>query len=479
MAATATLTASSLSHQAGAIEIDGAALTTFAATFRGVLIRPGDADYDEARRVWNGMIDKHPALIARCTSATDVVAALQFARVSGLPLAVRGGGHNVAGSAVNDGGLVIDLSLMKAIAVDPVGRIARAQPGVNWGELDRATQQFGLATPGGVVSDTGIAGFTLAGGMALTSRKWGLACDNLVGVEIVTAAGQVIHATPAENPDLFWAIRGGGGNFGIVTSFVYKLHPIGPDVFAASTLYAFADAEQVLRAWRDYVAKAPDEVTSTFLFWGMPPLPGVPEEMHGALIVAAAGLFAGSVADGERALQPLRELGTPLADLSGPATYLQVQSSWDVFFPRTQRYYWKSLFWETLGDEEIAASIALAADRPTPQTLFALRHLGGAAGRVAEDATAYANRGAQFNMSLDTTWTDPADDERMIGWTQKAWAELREKTDSGVYLNFAGLGEENDLLARAGYGQNFNRLQRIKRRYDPENLFRGNINIAP
>lgn len=477
MAAMATLTASS--RMADIVEIDDAALTTFRAAFRGSLIHPGDVDYDDARRVWNGMIDKYPALIARCTSATDVVAAVQFARVTGLPLAVRGGGHNVAGSAVNDGGLVIDLSLMKAISVDPVARIARAQPGVNWGELDRATQQYGLATPGGVVSDTGIAGFTLAGGMALTSRKWGLACDNLLGVEIVTAAGQVIYATPAENPDLFWAIRGGGGNFGIVTSFVFRLHPIGPDIFSATTLYAFTDADQVLRAWRDYVAQAPDEVTSTFLFWTMPPLPGLPAEMHGAPIVATAGLYAGSVADGAQSLQPLREMATPLVDLSGPSTYLQVQSTFDPFFPRTQRYYWKSLFWETLGDEEIAASIAIAADRPTPQTLFALRHLGGAAGRVPEDATAFANRGAQFNMSLDTTWTDPAADERMIGWTQRAWSTLRERTNGGVYLNFAGLGEENDLLAHAGYGQNYERLQQIKRRYDPENLFRGNINIAP
>lgn len=462
-----------------AIAIEEAALTTFAASFRGQIIRPGDATYEDARRVWNGMIDKRPALIARCTGTGDVVAAIRFARASGLSIAVRGGGHNVAGNAVIDNGLVIDLSLMKEIDVDPVSRTARAQPGVVWGELDTATQKYGLATPGGVVSSTGIAGFTLAGGMALTSRKLGLACDNLIAAEVVTADGEVIRASATERPDLLWAIRGGGGNFGIVTRFEYRLHAVGPDIFVGFAFFAFADAEQAMRGWREYVATAPDEVTSTFLFWGMPAMPGLPEELHGAPVAGVAGAYTGPVAEGERALQPLRELATPIVDLSGTFTYLQMQSAWDVHFPTTLRYYWKSLFLDELRDEDISSTIALAADRPSPATLFAIRHLGGAAGRIANDATAFANRQSQFNLSLDTTWADPADDERMIGWTRQAWAAMREQTGGGVYLNFAGLGEENDLLARAAHGSNMERLREVKRRYDPTNLFQGNINIAP
>jgi FAD/FMN-containing dehydrogenase len=455
------------------------AIGVFAEVFRGQLIQPGDAEYEEARRVWNSMIDKRPALIARCNSTTDVVAALRFAREQGLEIAVRGGGHNVAGNAVNDGGLVIDLSPMKGIQVDPVKRIAHAQPGVNWGELDHETQKFGLATPGGVVSTTGIAGFTLSGGMALTSRKWGLACDNLLSVEVVTVEGEVLQASMTEHPDLFWGIRGGGGNFGIVTRFEYQLHAIGPEIAAATTIYALDDAREVMRGWRKYVASAPDEVTSVLSFWSMPPLPDLPVELHGAPIVIAWGAYAGQVHEGEQALQPLRELATPIVDLTAPATYLHIQSAFDAFFPTTLRYYWKSLFLDELTEADIAQTIALAADRPSPQTLFALRHLGGAISQIPDDATAYANRRAQFNLSLDATWADPADDERMIGWVQRAWQELRERTGGGVYLNFAGLGEENELLARAGHGSNYERLRAVKRRYDPDNIFRGNINIKP
>lgn len=459
--------------------IDDAALDTFLATFRGQLIRPGDAAYEEARHVWNSMIDKRPALIARCTGTADVVAAVRFARATGMPVAVRGGGHNVAGNAVIDDGLVIDLSLMKEIEVDPVQRVARAQPGVVWGELDAETQKYGLATPGGVVTSTGIAGFTLSGGMALTSRKLGLACDNLLAAEIVTADGEILRASATEHPDLFWGIRGGGGNFGIVTRFEYRLHAVGPDVFVGFAFFAFDDAERAMRGWRAYTASAPDEVTSTFLFWGMPAMPDLPAEMHGMPIAGVAGAYTGPVAEGERALQPLRELATPLVDLSGTYTYLQMQSAWDVHFPTDLRYYWKSLFLDELRDEDITATIALAADRPSPQTLFAIRHLGGAAGRIPNDATAYANRQSQFNLSIDTTWADASDDERMIGWTRRAWAEMRESTGGGVYLNFAGLGEENDVLARAGYGDNVDRMREVKRSYDPTNLFQGNINVTP
>jgi FAD/FMN-containing dehydrogenase len=458
---------------------DDLAVQELAASLRGQLIQPGDPAYDEARRVWNGMIDKYPALIARCSGTADVAAAVKFARAHGLLVAVRGGGHNVAGNAVNDGGLVIDLSQMKGILVDPAKRTARAQAGVNWGDLDLETQAFGLATPGGEVSMTGIAGYTLTGGMGLLQRKWGLACDNLLSAEVVTADGEVLQASIVENPDLYWALRGGGGNFGTVTWFEFGLYPLGPEVYSATALYALEDAPALLRAWREFGAQAPDEVTSQALFWSMPPLPDLPEELHGIPIIILAGIYAGSVEDGERALEPLRTWATPIVDLSGPATYVESQSAFDMFFPDTQRYYWKSLYLNGLDDSVIDAMVSMAATRPSPQTLVALRHLGGAISQIPEDGTAYGHRRATYNLSLDATWEDPRDDERMIAWTRQTWQEFKDQTDGGVYLNFAGLGEENDDLARAGYGRNYDRLRQVKAKYDPNNLFRGNINIAP
>ncbi|HUG15993.1 MAG TPA: FAD-binding oxidoreductase [Thermomicrobiales bacterium] len=462
-----------------ATALDGREIDAFAASLRGTLIRPGDDQYERARRVWNGMIDKRPGLIARCAGTADVVTAVRFAREAGLQVAVRGGGHNVAGNAVNDGGIVIDLSPMKGISVDSQRRLARAQGGVTWGDLDRETQVHGLATPGGEVSMTGIAGYTLSGGLGLLHRKWGLACDNLLSVEVVTADGDVVHASATKNPDLFWAVRGGGGNFGVVTWFEFQLHPLGPEVFSATTIYALDDALSIMRAWRDFTLHAPNEVTSQAVFWSLPAIPDFPEEMHGMPILITAGLYAGSVNDGERALAPLREFSEPVADLSGPTNYVDMQMSFDDFFPDGVQYYWKSLSLNALEDAMIDEIIDLARHRPSPDTLFALRHLGGAISEVAEDATAYGNRQAQYNLSLDATWRDPADNERNIAWVHGAWSDLRERLNAGVYLNFAGLGEENDLLARAGYGRNIERLRAVKRRYDPTNLFQGNINVAP
>ncbi len=468
-----------LAQSNGRIRLNEADITALAADFRGEIISPGDAGYDEARRVWNGMIDKHPALIARCTGTADVAAAVKWTRGRDMPVAVRGGGHNVAGNAVNDGGIVIDLSPMNGIFVDPAKRTARAQPGVNWGDLDHETQAFGLATPGGEVSMTGIAGYTLSGGMGLLQRKWGLACDNVLAAEVVLASGEVVTASAIEHSDLYWAIRGGGGNFGIVTSFEFGLHSLGPEIFSAAVLYPFPEATRIMRAWHEFAQQAPDELTTQVLFWGLPPLPDLPEHRHGEPIVILAGMYAGSAEAGERALQPLRACGEPIVDFSGVSTYVGAQASFDEFFPDTQRYYWKSLYLEALDDALIDAIIATLGDRPSPQTLIALRHLGGAIGRVPVEATAYPHRRALYNLSIDATWDDPADDERMIAWVRQAWQTLRDRTGGGVYLNFAGLGEENDDLARAGYGANYDRLKQIKARYDPENLFRGNINIRP
>lgn len=459
--------------------IDDAQVDAFAAALRGQLVRPGDVEYDSARRVWNGMIDKRPGLIARCTGTADVVAAVRFAREHDLLVAVRGGGHNVAGSAVCDDGLVIDLSPMKGIHVDPSRKSARAQGGVTWGELDRETQAHGLVTPGGEVSMTGIAGYTLSGGMGLLHRKWGLACDNLLSVEIVMADGDVVRASATENPDLFWAVRGGGGNFGVVTWFEFQLHLLGPEIYSVGAMYLIDDAPEIMRAWRDFTLHAPSEVTSQALFWSVPAIPDFPEEMHGAPILILVGAYAGAPDDGERVLAPLREYGEMIADLSGTASYVVTQSAFDDFFPDTLQYYWKSLSLNALDDAMIDEVIDLAHNRPSPETLFALRHLGGAISEVAEDATAYGNRQAQYNLSLDATRKAPADNERNIAWVRSAWSELRERLNAGVYLNFAGLGEENDTLARAGYGRNVERLREVKRRYDPTNFFRGNINIVP
>jgi FAD/FMN-containing dehydrogenase len=459
--------------------VDEAEIEALAAAMRGPVIRPGDDEYDAARRVWNGMIDRYPAVIARCTGTADVVAAVNWARRYELPVAVRGGGHNVAGNAVNDGGLVIDLSAMKGIHVDPVKRTARAQGGATWGDLDHATQLYGLATPGGEVSMTGIAGYTLSGGMGFLHRKWGLACDNLLAAEVVTASGEVLQASAVENPDLYWALRGGGGNFGIVTWFEFGLHPLGPEIYSATVIYSADDAPRLLRSWKAFMEQAPDEITSGFYFWSLPPFPDLPKELHGTPIVIVAGLYAGPAGAGERALQPVQTWGEPILDLSGVSTYAAAQSAFDANFPDTQRYYWKSIFLDVLDEDTIDAIVAVGASSPTPQTLIALRQFGGAVGQLPEDATAYPHRRARYNLSLDATWADPADDQRAIAWTRHAWQGMRDRTGGGVYLNFAGLGEDNDALARAGYGGNYERLRQIKAKYDPDNFFRGKINIRP
>lgn len=459
--------------------LDEEATQAFAEKLRGDLLHAGQDGYEEARLVWNGLIDKRPALIARCIGTGDVVDAVNFARENDLLLAVRGGGHNVAGNAVCDAGLVIDCSLMRGVQVDPAERTAHVQPGADWGDLDKETQLHGLVTAGGQVSMTGVAGLTLGGGMGYLRRKWGLSCDNLLSVEIVTADGQVINASEHEYPDLFWAVRGGGGNFGVVTSFEFRLHPLGPEIYGALTIYPFEEATSVLRNWRDFVLEAPDEVTCDALVWGMPPLPEVPPEMHWAPVIILAAMYAGSAEEGERILQPVREMGTPIGDMSARQPYLAMQSDVDALFADGQLYYWKSLFADRLRDEMIDEVIALAAEKPSPQCLFALRSLGGAMGRVPEEATAYGNRDALFNISIDNTWQDPARTDEMIAWTREAWASLRERTGGGVYINFAGFGEEEDTLVRAAYGRNYERLREVKAKYDPDNLFCVNQNIAP
>jgi FAD/FMN-containing dehydrogenase len=473
----ATVQATTLDGQQ--VSLASGAMERFRETFRGPILERGDPGYDDARKLWNGMHDRYPALIARCSGTADIVAAVSFAREEGIRLSVRGGGHNVAGTAVIDEGLVIDLSMLRGVYVDPVRRTARAQPGARWGDFDRETQQFGLATTGGEVSTTGIAGFTLGGGMGMLQRKYGLACDNLISVQVVTAAGEIITASESEHFDLFWAIRGGGGNFGIVSSFEYQLHPFGPEAFALTVFYSFDEGVNLLRNWRAFCETAPDEVTSQVLIWSMPPLPEIPEEMHFAPVLTFVGLYAGSVEDGEKALQPLRELGEPLIDMSGPAPYVQVQSDFDPFFPDGNLYYWKSIFANDLSDEVIDASLRQSLEARTGEAALVIRQLGGAISRVPEDATAFGNRQAKYNISYDSMWQDPAVSDTNIAYVRRAWDEMKQLTDGGVYLNFAGFAEDVDSLARAGHQLNYERLQQVKRHYDPTNLFRSNINIRP
>jgi FAD/FMN-containing dehydrogenase len=427
--------------------------------------------YDEARRVWNGMIDRHPAVIVRCETAADVAETVRIAAEHRPLVSIRGGGHQVAGSAVCDQGLVIDLSAMKGVEVDPARRVARAQGGVTWGELDRATQPFGLATPGGEVSTTGIAGFTLGGGMGLLMRAHGLACDNVRSVEIVTADGVTRRASRTEHPDLYWAVRGGGRGVGVVTTFEFELHRVGPDVAVAQVFYAYDEAEQVLRRWQDLAPRMPETVTPQLILWSVPPDPSIPEELHGVSTVIVLGLFAGAAEQGAAVLQPLRELGTPLLDASGTMPYVDVQASVDALFPAGGRYYMKSHFMNELSDAAIAELLEHDARRPTPESLTVIRTLGGAVSRIAADDSAYPHRSSVFNVSVDAGWTDAALDDTAIGWARSAWDALQPCAAGGVYVNFAGLGEEASLMQDAVFGGSGSRLAAVRARYDPAGLF--------
>lgn len=446
----------------------------------GQVIYKGDADYEEARAVWNGMINRYPAMVVRCASVNDVIMTVNAARQANMLVSVRGGGHNVAGHATNDGGMVIDLSLMKAITVDSEKRTVSAQAGATWADVDKATQAFGLATPGGEVSETGIAGLTLGGGVGHLRRKYGLTIDNLLSVDMVTADGDLLHASANENQDLFWAVRGGGGNFGIVINFEYQLHSVGPELMEATVMYPFDKADQVIKAWRKFTETAPDEVSSSCLLWGVPAIPDFPEELHNQNVVILDAVYIGAVADAERILQPLKNITEPLIDMSAVSPFVEIQSAFDEFFPsQVQRYYWKSLNLAELSDSAIDATIEHFVERPSQQTLLIIRHLGGAMGRVAADATAFGDRSANFNLSLDSTWVSPDEDEANIVWTRSAWTALNQFSDGGVYLNFPGFQEEGEALMRRQFGKNYERLAEIKKRYDPTNFFSLNQNIKP
>jgi FAD/FMN-containing dehydrogenase len=448
-------------------------------SIHGLVIGPDHEGYDEARSIWNGAIDRRPACIARCTGVADVVAAVRFARERELPVAVRSGGHGVGGHAICDGGLVIDLSPMQGIRVDPAGRTARAEAGVLWGELDRETQLHGLATVGGIVTHTGIAGLTLGGGIGWLMRKHGATVDNLVSVDLVTAEGELLTASEDQNPDLFWGLRGGGGNFGIVTSFEYRLHPVGPIVLAGPIFHRLEDAREVLRFYREFIAAAPDELTTIFDLSVAPPLPFLPEDVHGNPIVMVGACYAGAPEDGIEAVRPLKEFGTPIVDLLEPKPYTALQSMFDPLVPHGWHRYWKSVELPPLTDDAIDTLVEHAFAVTSPKSYCIVFQLGGALARVGEDETAFSQRDAAHNVNINAVWTeDDVAGERHVAWARDFYSAMQPHARERVYVNF--LGDEGAHRVRQAYGvRQYERLAKLKRRYDPTNFFRLNQNIEP
>jgi FAD/FMN-containing dehydrogenase len=443
---------------------------------RGEVVLPGDAAYDEARSVWNGMIDRRPALIARCADASDVVAAVGFARSEGLLVAVRGGGHNVAGNATCDGGLVIDLSPMKGIEVDADARTVRAQGGLTWGELDGETQKHGLATTGGLVTTTGVAGFTLGGGIGWMMRKHGLACDNLIGAEVVTADGQRVRASESENAELLWGLRGGGGNFGIVTEFEFRLHPVS-EIVGGLLGWPASSARDVLRVWREWVRDTPDDLCTMAAFLYAPPEPFVPEEVQGTPIFGIACFHLNTEGTADADFQALRDLG-PALDVVGPMPYQAIQGMFDAGTPRGSHNYWRSGYLDELSDEAIDTIIAHAGDIPFPMSQIHIHQMGGAMSRVPDGASAFGSRQAPFLMNYIALWLDPAQDDDNVAWCKRASDAMAPYTTGQRYVNF--LADEGEAGVRSAYeSETFERLQNLKVRYDPTNFFRLNQNIKP
>jgi FAD/FMN-containing dehydrogenase len=457
--------------------LDASGLRELESSFAGRLVRPGDADYDEQRKVWNGSIDRHPALIARCTGVADVIAAVGFARNTGLTVAVRSGGHSFPGHSVCDDGMVIDLGPMKSISVDPDARTATVQAGVLWGELDRETQAHGLATTGGIVTHTGVAGLTLGGGIGWLQRKYGLTIDRLISAEMVTAAGELVTASATENADLFWGLRGAGGNFGIVTEFEFQLDPVGPTVLAGPIFWPIEESPEVLRFYRDWIAEAPDDLMTIVVHRKAPPLNFIPRELHGRLVVAVISCWAGEVEDGEKVVRPMREFGSPVLDVCQPKQYLDHQAMFDPSFPHGWQYYVRACDVAELSDEVIDITVEHANRINSPQGTFPIWQMGGAVSRVDDDATAFHGRAAghTFNLTAVTATADGFDEERE--WARDFWSAL-EPHQTSVYVNF--LMEEGEERIRQAYGPDkYDRLKALKSHWDPDNFFRLNQNIPP
>src|SRR6266404_1472531 len=452
--------------------VDQSAIEGFKASLRGPLLQPADPDYGEARKVWNSMIDKCPALIARCAGVADVIQCVNFARANNLLVSVRGGGHNIGGNAVCDGGLTIDLSRMKGLRVDPSRRVARAEPGLTWREFDRETHAFGLATTGGQISTAGIAGLTLGGGWGYLARRYGLSCDNLQSVDVVTADGQLLTASADENADLFFGVRGGGGNFGVVTSFEYRLHPVST-VLSGIIAYPFQKAREVLKVFREFTSAAPDELASNVALMSLPD--GIP-------VAGVVLCYTGPLAEGERLLKPLRTLGSPLIDQIGPIPYAAAQQLIDGFYPSGLQNYWKSSFMKKISDDDSESMVDFCSRRPTAMCHGLIEHqLGGAVSRADRNATAFAHRDVEYSFMALGVCATPAEAEKCVQWARDFWSAMQPSSTGGVYVNYLGReADEGPERIKAAYGpEKYARLVALKKRYDPSNLFRFNQNIEP
>jgi FAD/FMN-containing dehydrogenase len=452
-------------------------LTALRPQLRGSLCLQDEAGYDEARTIWNAMIDRRPSAVVRCGGASDVMGAVRLARDNGLLVAVRGGGHNISGNAVCEGGLLIDLSPMRSVRVDPKKRTARVEPGVTLGEFDKEAQAFGLATPLGINSTTGVAGLTLGGGFGWLSRKFGFTVDNLISADVVTADGALVQASAVENPDLFWAIRGGGGNFGVVTSFEFKLHPVGPDLASGLIVHPFARARELLAGYREVAAAAPDELTVWVVLRKAPPLPFLPAEVHGKEILVFAVCYVGEPANAEKALAPLRALGEPIADVIGVQPYAAWQTAFDPLLTPGAFNYWKSHNFTALSDGLLDTLVDYVGTLPTEECEIFIGQVGGASSRIGADATAYPHRDANFVMNVHTRWRERGDERAAIKWAREFFAATAPHATGGVYVNF--MPDDETERVPGAYGSNYVRLAALKAKYDPGNLFRLNQNVQP
>lgn len=454
------------------IDIPADALQSFKAGFRGQVLTADDPQYDEIRKVWNAMIDRRPALIARCSGTADVVRAVQFAREHGIVSSVRGGGHNIAGLAVCDGGLMIDQSLLRGVWVDPAARTCRTQAGCTLGDVDRETQLHGLAAVLGFVSQTGVAGLTVGGGFGYLTRRHGWTCDNVLSMEVVTAEGKVVRASDRENPELFWALRGGSGNFGIVTSFEYQLFPVGPDILGGAIAWSADDSRAVLEAYRDFSARAPRELTSVAVLRTAPPAPWLPKEMHGKPIVAIFVCHSGAIEQGEALLAPLRAVGRPIADIVTRRPYTQMQSLLDATQPKGRRYYWKSHYLPGVDARLIDTAIEHARRFRSPHSAILMFQIGGALGELPAGHSPVGNRDAAYVLNIAASWERPDDDAANIQWARDCFEAARPCSTGGVYINFLNDDEGRERIEAAYGAANLQRLSALKRRYDPRNLFR-------
>jgi FAD/FMN-containing dehydrogenase len=453
-------------------------IDSFRTRLRGPLLLPGEPGYDEGRAIWNAMIDRRPALIVRCLGVVDVISAVNFAREQGLALSIKGGGHNIAGLAVCDGGVMLDMSLMRGVWVDPDAATARAQPGCLLGDVDRETQVHGLAAVLGFVSMTGIAGLTLGGGFGYLTRRFGWTSDNVLSMDVVTAEGRVVRSSEKENSDLFWGLRGGGGNFGVVTSFEYKLHPVGPEVMAGGIAWSAEHAHDVIEMYRAFTEQAPPELACILALRIAPPAPWLAKSVHGQPIVAIFVCHTGAIKEGEKQIAPIKAFGSPVGDIIQPRSYVSQQSLLDGTQPKGRRYYWKSEYLPGLEAEMLAKAIEHAQRIVSPHSAILLFPVDGALNRLPEDHSAVGNRDAAFVLNIAASWENAEDDQANIDWSRAAWRDMRRFSTGGTYVNFL-TEEEGDERVHAAYGNNYDRLVDVKTKWDRENLFRTNKNIAP